>query len=195
MKIDLAGENHALLAKRRHPHRSPTRSIPGTGEDISIPQTRHLHAAQRTNGLVLARDAEGVSSISVLRKMESEGAIVLHSLREDGMSRCETLTRLPESIKSTSDIVLLNPFQGGDSGMVRLVLNKSPQARYSIADISGNGLPAILERSRSSIPAVIGKSRVYLQDSRDRWEDRQLGNCKRLMGHEDGQRKRARKKC
>ncbi|KAH0542496.1 hypothetical protein FGG08_003092 [Glutinoglossum americanum] len=193
VSIPLMERGPALLPAILDPQQSPSRSTPGVGGATDALQIRHPYAVQKANSLVMARDVRDMATASVLRQMEKEGSIVLHTLREDGRLKSETLTRLPESIKYISNTVLLNPLLGEDSRKIRLVLNKSPQHRYSIVDISGNGLPAILERSRASIPAVVGRRRMTLQDAYDKWGDRRSDGRKRLTWQEDSREsKRAR---
>jgi hypothetical protein len=193
VKIDLKKPNDALIADKSQHRSHPSRYALETEEVTNIQQTSHLPAAQRTNNLVLTQDARGMSSVSILRQLETDGTIVLHSLREDGMLKSETLSRLPKSIASSGDAILLNPLQGEDSGTVRLVLNKSHQALYCNTDISNDKLPAILERSRASIPTVVGKRISLLGGRNTGSEDYQLKNIKRLMWH-DGQDKRKRRR-
>ncbi|KAI9775589.1 MAG: hypothetical protein M1839_000989 [Geoglossum umbratile] len=192
IKIDIAKNYWALLEDRHQYRPSLSRCVLKTGEATDL-QISLLPTVQRTGNPTLRQDAEGMSSVSLLRQLESDGAIVLQSLREDGMLKSETLTRLPKSIKP--NVALLNPSQGEGSETVRLVLNKPLQNRYSLANLPNDELPAILERPQASIPTVVGKTRMSLGDGRGRSdEDYQLKGLKRLMLHSDGQDERTKRK-
>jgi hypothetical protein len=154
----------ALLAGRRQ-------LLLCSGENQNLVQHHQPQAAQGTNNPTITQNIDGMSTISVLQQMEAEGAVVLRSLCENGTTKVETLTRLPECLRSTSSPTILNPAPGKDSKTVRLVLNKAPQNEYILADIEGNGLPAILERLKTTIPAVIGKRGRLWRNGRDEWEE------------------------
>jgi hypothetical protein len=120
---------------------------------------------QTTNSIVRGQDAHGNNTLSVLRQFESEGTIVLHTFCEDGTMRSEMLTRLPKSLKGISDAMLINPAPGEAPENLRIVLNKPPQAMYPVRDDYEIPLPAIIERTRSSIPMFVGHLQMSLEDA------------------------------
>jgi hypothetical protein len=96
--------------------------------------------------------------MSILRGASSEGALVRQTVREDGTAVSETLTRLPEGIKANSNATILASTTTGSTEVIRILLNKSHQD-FTLGNDSNAAdtlpLPAILERTRSTIPTFI----------------------------------------
>jgi hypothetical protein len=107
------------------------------------------------NAIVFGR-SKGSAQISVLKQYHKEGAVVLQSLKEDGTTQTEHITRLPKSSTlETSYATLLEPFDNSES--IRLILNKRAQDSYSCEERPDFSLPALLTRQKESIPSWIGK--------------------------------------
>ncbi|KAJ9316618.1 hypothetical protein DTO271D3_3125 [Paecilomyces variotii] len=116
----------------------------------------------RVGSLALNRSGDGVGYISQLSNLEHEGAVVLETLGTDGRLQSQTLTRLPNELRSISRPTLLNAPGNEQSEYVRILLNKAVQDRYSLNDIDGRPgmlLPVMVERSRESIPTYTASNR------------------------------------
>jgi hypothetical protein len=121
--------------------------------------------------------------MSMLRDMDALGALVRHTVREDGTAVSETLTRLPEAINSNSNPTVLAPTTKYPEETVRIVLNK-PQTNSSLSNDAKSSddcpLPAILERTRSTIPTFMGHNSVFLEHISPEAPNRRLKGRKRL---------------
>jgi hypothetical protein len=115
---------------------------------------------QRANSLVFDQDERGVVHVSHLHQLEKEGAVILHTFGTNGKFQSDTLSRLPEEVTKCVDVSLLHSSPGVTSNQVRVVLNKAPQERYTVNDVSNNILPAVIDRERESIPTFV--STVHL---------------------------------
>ena len=118
--------------------------------------------------------------MSLLRDVHSQGALVLETVREDGTAASETLTRLPEGLKANSNATILASTFTGSTEVVRILLNK-PEQDSKLGDDSNAAntlpLPAILERTRSTIPMFIPNTPMKKVDA----VDNQPSRRKRLM--------------
>ena len=135
-----------------------------------------------TSTVNFATNADGVAEISMLRHFGQEGAVVLHTLSENGMATSETITRLPEDLMKRAEPVLIRAKEGSEEERVTLVLNQRPKATYSFREseirrptgylssrdqISASRenerdgkeefLPIVLERTAKSIPVTVVK--------------------------------------
>jgi hypothetical protein len=119
---------------------------------------RSTPASHLTGNVGIGRDHNGVGYMSILRGASSEGALVRQTVREDGTAVSETLTRLPEGIKANSNATILASTTTGSTEVIRILLNKSHQD-FTLGNDSNAAdtlpLPAILERTRSTIPTFI----------------------------------------
>ncbi|KAL3473036.1 hypothetical protein BJX99DRAFT_261719 [Aspergillus californicus] len=110
---------------------------------------------QHSDLLRFTHASNGTAQISHLSQLEGQGSIVLRTLSSDGTLREQTLSRLPDRLKAISVPTVLHPESGhGETGNVKIVLNKTPQERYTFADVGDTSLPAIVERSWESVPTV-----------------------------------------
>lgn len=122
-------------------------------------------AVQRMNALAFAADGEGVAHISQLQQLERAGAVVLSTLGTDGMLRSETLSRLPSEVTRCVDVSLVmgGEAEGGDGGTgsgesdtIQVVLDKARRTGpYTPSDVDDVALPAVIRRSRASIPTFV----------------------------------------
>jgi hypothetical protein len=145
---------------------------------------------QESNTLIFGRDQQGMSSISELQQVVDEGALVLQTMREDGVMTSETLTRLPKLVASNYQAALLKPFDDDGTGKVGVVLNRStrPFQSYRSDEVSDPLLPTILERDRSTITTFEGTGTYSLQGGM-----RSQGMSRKRLGwNEDNQRKKLR---
>lgn len=120
---------------------------------------------QRMNALAFAADGEGVAHISQLQQLERAGAIVLSTLGTDGMLRSETLSRLPSEVTRCVDVSLVMGGEGdggdgstssGESDTIQVVLDKARRTGpYTLSDVDDVALPAVIQRSRASIPTFV----------------------------------------
>ncbi|KAJ9213962.1 hypothetical protein DTO166G4_4407 [Paecilomyces variotii] len=125
----------------------------------------------RVGSLAFTRSGDGVGHISQLSNLEHEAAVVLETLGTDGRLQSQTLTRLPNQLRSISMPTLLNTPGGEQSEYVRILLNKAVQDRYSLNDIAerpGMLLPVMLERSRESIPTYTATNQQAILGAGDR---------------------------
>ncbi|KAJ9303293.1 hypothetical protein DTO271G3_667 [Paecilomyces variotii] len=125
----------------------------------------------QVGSLALNRSGDGVGHISQLSNLEHEGAVVLETLGTDGRLQSQTLTRLPNELRSISRPTLLNAPGNEQSEYVRILLNKAVQDRYSLNDIDGRPgmlLPVMVERSRESIPTYTASNRQPVLGDVDR---------------------------
>lgn len=122
-------------------------------------------AVQRMNALAFAANGEGVAHISQLQQLEREGAVVLSTLGTDGMLRSETLSRLPSEVTRCVDVSLVMGGQGDggdgsagndDNDTIQVVLDKARRTGpYTLSDVDDVALPAVIRRSRASIPTFV----------------------------------------
>ena len=111
---------------------------------------------QTSNVIVFAKNANGTAEMSLLSHFEEGDSIVLHTICEDGTTRSETLSRLPVGLRSC-DVVLIGQDSGvGNDEVVRFVLNRQGQNYYSFSGDEKSTLPAMLVRTRKSIPTFLG---------------------------------------
>jgi hypothetical protein len=110
---------------------------------------------QRANSLIFNQDGEGVVHVSHLHQLEKEGAVVLHSFGTNGKFQSDTLSRLPDMITKCADVSVLHSSLEAASNQVRVVLNKAPQRQYTAEDVANDILPAVIERTKESIPSFI----------------------------------------
>ena len=113
-------------------------------------------ATQSVDCVRFARDHNGVAYLSMLREDGSHGALTCQTLREDGTIVSETLTHLPQDITSKTNATVLTSTTTEPAETVRIVLNKTQVYR------AGNDypLPAILERTKTTIPTLAQKARI-----------------------------------
>ncbi len=121
---------------------------------------------QESNSLIFGRDRKGFSHISELRQDVREGALVLHTMRENGILTLETLIRLPKWAASENQAALLKPFRDDSADRVRIVLNRGakPFQLYRSDELSDPILPAILERDQSTITTFVRRGTHSLED-------------------------------
>jgi hypothetical protein len=119
---------------------------------------------QKSNGLLFGQTIHGGVEVSLLKHIQEGDAIVLHTLCEDGTARSETLSRLPESMRST-EAVLLSPFKNDGSDTIHLVLHKKLQLSYQLGQQSNGGaeLPAVIQRTRKSIPTIVAQNNMLAE--------------------------------
>ena len=101
----------------------------------------------------------------MVQDLKDKGAVVRTTACADGTTRHETLTRLPVSITALTETTVLTPDENEPQPeTVHLVLEKAPQTRYSMADMSRNCLPAALERTHKSIPTFVSSKQALICD-------------------------------
>ena len=113
-------------------------------------------ATQSVDCVRLTRDHNGVAHLSMLREDGSHGALTRQTLREDGTIISETLARLPQDIASKTNATVLTSTTTEPAETVRIVLDKT-QAYGAGNDYP---LPAILERTKITIPTLAQKARI-----------------------------------
>ncbi|KAF2471412.1 uncharacterized protein BDR25DRAFT_27092 [Lindgomyces ingoldianus] len=149
--LSLAGRNDNRLT--RIPNSTISTAI--TLQDLV--RNRAAPATMTTNTVQFITNENGVTEMSMLRQFEQEGAVVLHTLSEDGVATSKTITRLPEDLVSRSEPVLVKAKEGEEknSETVMLVLNQKPKPTYSFREEEGGEvLPIVLERTTASIPVT-----------------------------------------
>jgi hypothetical protein len=135
------------------------------GDDVRTVMKRFVAErplnVQKTNGVVFGQTKGGELEVSILQRVEDGDSVVLHTLCEDGTARSETLSRLPHSLRSADPVLLSSSSQDG-SDTVRLVLHKKPQTSYLLGQQSDGDLelPAMIQRTRKSIPTVVGQNNL-----------------------------------
>lgn len=147
-------------------NQSPHQQLATRHSETSIP-LRSTPAIQSFDNVGLGRDHDGVAYMSMLRNMDSQGARVRHTLREDGMTVSETLTRLPEGIIPNSNATILASTTTQSTEMVRIGSNRAYNDSPSSYDTNASDtypLPAMLERTGSIIPAFIRHDPMSLGD-------------------------------
>jgi hypothetical protein len=122
---------------------------------------------QTCGAIVFGRDNYGMAHMSVLHQFQAEGAIILHTLCEDGTVTSETLSRLPKELALDGNAVIVPSSENEGVETVRLVLNKAPQPYYSFFDAKQSPLPLILERTKASIPVAVGTLQSALMNESD----------------------------
>jgi hypothetical protein len=86
---------------------------------------------------------------------------MLRTFSTNGNFKAETLTRLPDAVRKCADISLVHSVSDGkrrwetSDRHVYVVLNKAQKRVYTIEDIDGNMLPAVIERTKESIPTFV----------------------------------------
>ncbi|KAF2185894.1 hypothetical protein K469DRAFT_687714 [Zopfia rhizophila CBS 207.26] len=153
----------------------------------SRPLNENKPAVQTAGTLIGAADATGMHAISDLEQVTA-GAVILQTLREDGLMTSATLTQLP-AWAADAPAALLNS-QDDDSDnqrdMVRIVLNQ-PGENFQKYYISAQSrarpveLPVILERKRDTIPIFYGRGACT-----DQGEIRFTGEVRKRLGPDDG---------
>ncbi|KAL1985683.1 hypothetical protein VTN96DRAFT_7550 [Rasamsonia emersonii] len=136
---------------------------------------RPKNAVKHTDSLTFGRNRDGVAQISKLTQLD-EGAIVLQTLGADGKLHLQTLSRLPDKIRSSSVASVLNTAAAGRrEGYSRILLNKGAQERYSLDDVGDLSLPAIVERSETSVPTYTSDgsnhNNIFLLEAQDTGEE------------------------
>ncbi|OCK89804.1 uncharacterized protein K441DRAFT_699588 [Cenococcum geophilum 1.58] len=116
----------------------------------SISQDATPNNSQKPNAVVFGKDAQGVASASMLREFHEEGTLLLTTLRQDGIIRTETLSRLPKDYKLTEAVVAM-PSEDEKENIFRIVINVKPKLRHSISP-DEKRLPVVIERKRCSVP-------------------------------------------
>jgi hypothetical protein len=100
--------------------------------------------------------------ISHLGQSQSDGSIILNTFGTDGDFRSQTISRLPLEIAHCVNITLVNAPVGENSDVVKVVLNKASQKRYTPMDVSKLSLPTVIERQKKSIPCIKGTLQIPL---------------------------------
>jgi hypothetical protein len=200
----LIGLSHSPLLMNKFTNSIPDNRSATPSQQLAATNSRSptslqcTSVAQTTNAVQLSRNHNGAAQISTLRDIGSQGALVLQTVREDGAKISETLTRLPESMKSNSSATVIAPNTTDSEETVRIVLNKT----YTTEKSSGNfkapptcHLPAVLERTRSTIPTFISRNTLPLEEAftppqnhhsnsrRKRWKSSGSGPRKRAKLH------------
>jgi len=119
-------------------------------------------AAQKSKVIVFTHTKHGTIEMSVLQHVQDSDSLVLHVLSDDGTMRVQTLSRLQEHLRSI-DVALLGQDDDDEWATLRLLLNQKQRARYSFGGNQDTGLPAVLERTRKSIPTFIGDVRGHIE--------------------------------
>jgi len=96
--------------------------------------------------------------------MQSGGDIILHNFCEDGTVQSHTLSRLPDELTAHVEPALLPRREEESNEIVRVVLNRSQQHGYVLNEKQRYPLPAIIERSKKTIPVVEGRVQPRIQD-------------------------------
>lgn len=144
----------ALIAPKTKPENLCAVSQPPLSCKSMITKTAGSFASpvQPANTMTFSRHRAGEATLSVLRDLKEEGAVTHSVLNGDGVESHGILTRLPESIRSITKSTLLGPVDGTNTSTIRLILNKAAETRYTVEDREHTILPALLERTKSSIP-------------------------------------------
>ncbi|PLN77180.1 hypothetical protein BDW42DRAFT_188230 [Aspergillus taichungensis] len=123
-----------------------------------------LAPTQPVGALSISHNTQGQTELSQLQQWEEKGALVLKTLSTDGKLQAQTLSRLPDSLRSTSTATILRAQPDENTDLIRIVLDKTEQKLYSLNDISHLQLPAIVERSCSAIRTATYTARPMLED-------------------------------
>ena len=106
----------------------------------------------QSTGEILFRSKDGAASMSMLNYIAETGAVNLISLNSDGAVTVETMSRVPETIVDAE--MTITPCGNADLESTRLVINRHRRLYYHLGLLNEPGLPAIVERAKSSIPSV-----------------------------------------
>lgn len=127
-----------------------------TLQALSIAKPR---PTQKLNAISFSRSPSGAAQMTALRAFEEQGAVVLHSLRDDGTVRSETLSRVPKEISLTGAVLVPPGVNRNGERIIRLVLNKPPQ-KFIELGLRGQGVyPLVIERTQTSIVGAEGNVR------------------------------------
>ncbi|KAE9370139.1 hypothetical protein N431DRAFT_484441 [Stipitochalara longipes BDJ] len=125
----------------------------GSLSTFLMPEQR-AQSIQMSNTSFIARDANGIPTLSTLQQSSEANSLTLHTFNTHGQSRQETLLRLPSDIADNGSITLLNPLQH-EPGELRIVLEAPKRDYYTLAEQRGKvRLPAMIKRTVQSIPVV-----------------------------------------
>ncbi|KAI8628018.1 hypothetical protein F5Y19DRAFT_439227 [Xylariaceae sp. FL1651] len=116
---------------------------------------------QKFNTVIRSNNATGTHFLSSLERANS-GAIVMQTLREDGLMLSQAITQLPEWAANIADPTVIRG-AGRDRGVVQIVVNRANRAFESYRihaaadkdDITME-LPLVLEREQNTIPTFVG---------------------------------------
>ena len=137
-------------------------SVSGTSSAITLQDLAHNKVAPgaiTAKAVNFATNENGMAEMSMLRQFEQEGAVVLYTLSENGVTTSETITRLPEDLVSRFAPVLVKNKEYYET--VRLVLNPKPRSTYNFRN-EEEVLPIVLERTTASIPVTVVNVRRML---------------------------------
>lgn len=128
---------------------------------------------QTSNTSLIARDANGIPTISTLEQSSTDNALILHTFNADGQSRAETLLRLPRSIANNGSITLLNPLKH-KPGELRIVLEAAKKSYYTFdEELGGERLPAMIHRTIQSVPVIkLANQGIHLVEQGWPWSPR-----------------------
>jgi hypothetical protein len=108
--------------------------------------------ATQRSGAIVFQTKSGKAQTSVLDQFSEYGAVVMYTLLADGTARAETLTRIPENLVDSETVLTPCGSAGKDSN--RLVINRRRRQYYFMDMVDERVLPAILERTKASIPTT-----------------------------------------
>jgi hypothetical protein len=97
---------------------------------------------QPANSLLLAKDSNGIPTISKLHRSYSSNSVELHSINAQGTSRVETILRLPKSIADNGTTTLINPVEGvsdSASDKFRVVIQPNPKLYHTFKESTRPG--------------------------------------------------------
>jgi hypothetical protein len=126
-------------------------------------------------------DFQGQLQISALAQDKDRGSVMLQTIRADGKVTEETITRLPKLSTLEKSYSTLVPAASHKN--LRLVLNMAIQDTYDADAVTDFQLPAVLDREKSSVPAVVYTAENLLGPSQKRQKRRLdsgplgTGNC------------------
>lgn len=106
-------------------------------------------AVHKPNTITFGRSDQGIASISCLKQLQEEGALVLTTLQKDGNVRVENLSRLPRDFDLSEAVVATNA-EGEPPDSIRIIFNVKQKVKNSLLE-KHRAYPVILERKRKSI--------------------------------------------
>jgi hypothetical protein len=142
-------------------------------ETLAIPDSNLIRTP---NGILTSRSnatqivgvpefsySKGQLQISALTQSSTSGSVILQTMRADGKIVAETITKLPKSATLEKSYAALVPTD--EHKNIRLVLNMALQDSYSSIGRTDFQLPAILDRTKESIPVQVYTSQRQLEST------------------------------
>jgi len=105
--------------------------------------------ATQSSGDIKFHSNSGFTTMTMLHHLSEQGAIVMHSLRGDGMVSSETISRIPATLVDAESVITPCGTAGPD--VTRFVINRRRRQYYHLGMLNETVIPTIVERATESI--------------------------------------------